>query len=218
MRGRTTTALQLAAILGTLPWVADAGVIRGVVGVPAAHRKFSRIGNEPTGPVRRRLECAGDAVVYLDSIPDNIERQFAKKAGAPVMVQQRGAFVPRTLYVTAGSTVTFLNRDRVYHSVFSVSPTQKFALGKYKPGASVKQTFDTPGPVELFCEFDPEELGYIFVAPNHACTRASSSGNFTFPKLPPGTYRLMVWHPAYGTQSREIEVPKRGEVVVALEL
>src|SRR5206468_7808741 len=99
---------------------------------------------------KRRLEGVSDAVVYLDSIPDKVEHQLAKNARGPFMVQRRGRFVPRTLPVTVGSTVTFLNRDRVYHSVFSVSPVKTFDVGKYAPGTIRKQTFDSPGAVELF--------------------------------------------------------------------
>jgi plastocyanin len=207
----------LVVLLSALPLVANAGVIRGVVTLRAAHRKFTRIGNESGGAVKRRLEGVDGAVVFLDSIPNKIERQLAKKATEPIMVQRRARFIPRTLCVTVGTTVAFLNRDRVYHSVFSVAPAGKFDLGKYAPGTTRRQTFGATGAIELFCELDSGESGYIFVAPNHACSQVTSSGVFALPKLPPGRYQLTAWHPAYGTQTREIQMPKRGDVVVELE-
>src|SRR5262252_403555 len=61
------------------------------------------------------------------------------------LVQQNERFAPRILPIVAGQVVSFPNRDRLYHNVFSVSPTLSFDLGQYKSSDAPRtQTFDKP--------------------------------------------------------------------------
>ena len=47
------------------------------------------------------------------------------------MAQQNIAFVPHVLIVPVGSSVTFPNRDKVRHHVYSFSKAKKFDLKLY---------------------------------------------------------------------------------------
>jgi plastocyanin len=195
MRPLTVFAWMLLAV-AAVP--AGAGVIRGTV-APAS--------------------LAAGCVVYLDSIPPKVEQKLARPAPRQVWVsQRRSGFVPSLRVIALGDTVRFLNRDRRYHNVFSVSPTRKFDLGKYAPGQSLLATFDRAGAVPLFCELHSEETGMLFVAPNHAFARLSRHGTFALPKLPAGTYVLKLWHPRFGEQTREVEVPRKGDVQVSFRV
>ena len=62
------------------------------------------------------------------------------------------------------------------------------------------------------------KAGFVFVAPNPAFARPDRSGAFTLSGLPHGDYRLQVWHPRFGRATREVTVPRRGGVRVALRL
>jgi len=217
MKSRSMHAMWLVITLGLVPGITLAGDLRGSVGVLAAHRQFSRVSGDSTSAGKRRLETMIDAVVYLDSIPARLEKKLSKHPSDAVITQRGGAFSPRTLSVPVGTTVTFLNRDRVYHSVFSVSPARRFDLGKYAPGEGRQVALAAPGPIQLFCDIDPNETGFVFVTPNHASARPGSRGEFAFRKLPPGRYTLRVWHPSYGSLTREIEMPRHGDLEVALE-
>ncbi len=184
--------------LALAPAPAHAGVIRGTV-APAS--------------------LATGSVVYIDSIPPKVEQKLARSAPRQVWVsQRRSGFVPSLRVIALGDTVRFLNRDRRYHNVFSISPTRKFDLGKYAPEQSLLATFDHTGAVPLFCELHPNETGMLFVAPNHAFARLNRHGTFVLPKLPPGTYVLKLWHPRFGEEAREVEVPRKGDVVLNLRL
>ena len=76
--------------------------------------------------------------------------------------------------------------------------------------------FDEPGIVRVFCEMDPDELGYVVVTPNHAFVRPDARGAFKLPPLPQGDYTVTAWHPRYGKISRALLVPKRGDVQLTL--
>ena len=60
-------------------------------------------------------------------IVDNV--QFAPETAA-ILEQENERFQPRILPIVAGQTVSFPNRDRFYHNVFSVSSIEPFDLGQ----------------------------------------------------------------------------------------
>jgi hypothetical protein len=52
-----------------------------------------------------------------------------------VKVLQRNAeFIPRVIPITPGSSVQFVNRDRFFHNVFSITPGAKFNIGRKPTG------------------------------------------------------------------------------------
>jgi hypothetical protein len=127
-------------------------------------------------------------------------------------------FVPRVLAVEVGTTVQFENRDRVYHNVFSVSPVRRFDTGKYAPRQVRPIAFEKPGVVKLYCDIDPSMAGFVFVVPGRHFTQPSTTGSFSLPDLPRGTYTLTVWHPTLGQRTRQVEMPEKGDAIVDFEL
>jgi hypothetical protein len=45
-----------------------------------------------------------------------------------------------------------------------------------------------------------------------------STGRFEMAQVPPGTYRLRMWHEALGTRTKTITVPSAGPLTVDLGL
>ena len=211
-----TVAWLLLALL--IPVIAGAGVIRGTLDVSRARAQFAAARAALPDSVAARPEPLTEAVVCIEAIPEEVERKLARRAVPAKILQQGGAFFPRTLCVPVATAVTFLNQGRVYHNIFSVSPARRFDIGKYGPRETRSVTFDATGAVRLFCEIHPAELGFIYVAPNHAYARPNSAGGFTLPKLPAGKYTLRVWHPTFGTTTKEVEMPSRGDLRVGLRL
>jgi plastocyanin len=204
---RASRSLPILA-LALVAMKAEAGVIRGHWAPPS----------KPPTTVGRTTVASGEAnqgVVWVDSLPPELSQRYAKPQRARV-VQAKETFVPRVTAVAVGSPVRFMNRDDVYHQVFSVSPAKRFDLGRIAPHADAVVTFDQPGIVDLYDELHPEMAAYVVVLPHRLYTRLSRSGDFILPDLPPGTYALHLWHPAYGEMRRTIEVPRYGVVTVAL--
>ena len=72
------------------------------------------------------------------------------------------AFGPRTLTVTAGTSVTWLNRDDVPHLI--ISSTGGFANSKVLDTEQrYTATFQTPGVYPYFCSLHPKMVGKIVV-------------------------------------------------------
>jgi len=204
---KASTALPILA-LALWAMEARAGAIRGHLTAPP--RSGQTVGG--TSVVSGGPE---EAVVWVDSLPANLQRRFRAKPQKRV-VTIKSRFVPRVSAVDAGSAIRFANRDDVYHQVFSRSPAKPFDLGKSAPHHVTVVTFDQPGVIDVYDELHPEMAAYVVVIPHRLYARPSRAGDFVLPDLPAGIYQIHVWHPAHGELRREIEVPRSGTAAIAL--
>jgi len=183
-----------------------------------------------TGTVSvKGLRSPANIVVYLTQAPDAALDLSATKF---VMDQQNLTFIPHVLPIPEGSTVLFPNNDKVDHNVFSLSRSNKFNLGNYKPGERRTVRFDNPGIVELRCDLHAEMLAYILVMRNPYFAVTDADGRFEIPdtrymetyglpkldNLPAGTYTIKIWHEKLKTESEKVSVPDSGVVTVQLNL
>jgi plastocyanin len=84
--------------------------------------------------------------------------QFAIRAApaAEIEVDQKDKqFHPQMLRIKQGDSVKFINSDRYFHNVFSLSDPRTFDLGSYPQGQARSVKFDTPGVVEVECAIHP---------------------------------------------------------------
>lgn len=187
---------------------AAAGVVRGTLFVPRTAR-------------------IQDAVVWLERVPERVERDLAlgkrswflgrrKPPPKPQLVTRRQRFDPRVVVVAAGDTLLIHNEDRVWHGLFSVSPTRAFELGKRAPGNSDSLTFPNPGLVQVRCDIHPAMSASVLVTPNHAFVRPNASGEWQLPELPEGAYVVRAWAPGLRELRREANVERRGETVLQI--
>ena len=142
------------------------------------------------------------AVVYLRPAAGQRPALLSVPAASYEMSQQNRQFNPYIKVVPQGAQVSFPNRDRVAHHVYSFSPAKPFELPLYKGGASQPPgvSMDRAGVVTLGCNVHDWMIGYIYVADTPyfaqvAGLRAEIMG------VPPGKYTLGVWHP--GLDPRE---------------
>jgi hypothetical protein len=216
MRIRVAAAI-VALLAMTEP--AAAGVLRGRLELSSSSRR-----KPPANEVAKPDPRLKDAVVYLERVPEAVERRLTRRwwfqpRPKPPRVRQFGLrFTPRVVAVAAGSEIVFENADRVFHNAFSVSASKRFDLGRYPPGHRDTVTFDRAGVANLHCDVHPEELGFVVVCPNHAFARPDSLGWFELPKLVPGVYLLRAWHPRRGEAKRQVVMPARGDLTVELAL
>lgn len=174
-----------------------------------------------TEPAPVRDAKISDVVVTVREIPAATERHLAHEAGratstSPLIVITGGRFLPRVTVVPAGSLVRLVNDDAAWHRAFSVSAAARFDLDRLRPGDVRTAWLGHAGVVTVHCDFHPDEIGFVRVAPNHAIARPDSLGRFRLPDLPPGTYDVEVWHPWRGAHVRRVVVPKRGDAICDL--
>jgi len=138
-----------------------------------------------------RSEEARDVVVYFR--PD--ERGEVQPLAGPLELRtERKQFVPRSLPVTVGTTVSFPNSDPILHNVFSPPGANSFDLGLYGQGESKQFTFDTPGLVRVYCNVHHNMVAHILVLDTPHFVAVDGDGRFRLEGLPEGEGELFVWH------------------------
>jgi plastocyanin len=138
-------------------------------------------------------KALADAVVFLES---REARALAKPLQGAEMAQKAKQFEPMVLVVTAGTAVAFPNRDTVRHHVYSFSPSKTFELKLYSGVPANPVVFDKTGIAVLGCNIHDAMTGWVVVVDTPYFGRSSTSGATSLSQVPPGNYRLRVWHPA----------------------
>ena len=148
----------------------------------------------------------GKSVVYLESASGPVA-VADKKA---TMDQHGLVFQPHVLVVQTGTTVEFLNSDKVQHNVFwpSISGDKKKThnMGTWPQGEKRPFKFTDPGVVALLCIVHPEMAGYIIVSPTPYFAETGADGAYTLANVPDGDYTITAWHEGKKVQSKKITV------------
>ena len=161
----------------------------------------------------RSAKDVGEAVVWLESRPDT-----ALGIDTVEVLTERKQFRPQVTVITAGSTISFPNKDPFNHNVFSLSEEASSDLGLYPRGKSRSFTFSRPGIVRVYCNVHAKMSAYVLVRDNPHFTRPDADGTFRMSNVPPGRYVLHAWHERARAVSRDIRVRGRGQAPVTLEL
>jgi plastocyanin len=158
----------------------------------------------------RPLSDASNVVVFLDTVRGN--QGFKPAPENPVMASQDMSFIPPVLSILAGSTVSFPNKDDMFHNVFSLSKTKAFDLGLYGPGQEKTVTFEKTGLVKVYCNIHENMKAYILVLGNPYFTLTDKDGNYRLKDVPPGTYTLVCWY--HGPEGKEEIVTQDKRITV----
>jgi len=150
---------------------------------------------------------SGESVVYVDTISG---KTFPAPTKSPVVDQKGLLFQPHITVVQVGTTVEFLNSDKVAHNVFWTSvggnKKQGHNLGTWPQGEKRSFKFDSPGPVPLLCNVHPEMAGYIVVVPTPYYALTDKSGEYKIENVPDGSYNVVAWHEGAKNQSKPVNV------------
>src|SRR5436853_6185038 len=186
--------LALVVMVAALSLVASAGTISG---------KVSGV--------------SGESAVYVDAIPG---KTFPAPAQHPVMDQKGLMFQPHLMVVPQGTTVDFLNSDKVAHNVFwtSVGGNKKLThnLGTWPQGEKRSFKFDNPGAVPLLCNVHPEMSGYIVVSPTTYYATTDHSGYYKIKNATDGSYTITACDDRAKNQANHVAVDRIDELKFTL--
>ncbi|MCZ4314349.1 methylamine utilization protein [Comamonadaceae bacterium G21597-S1] len=134
-----------------------------------------------------------DAVVFLQS---REARALVRPAQGAEIAQKAKVFDPAVLVVPVGTPVAFPNRDTVRHHVYSFSPAKSFELKLYSGVPANPVLFDKTGIAVLGCNIHDAMTAWVVVVDTPYYGRSMAGGTVTMTDVPPGNYRLRVWHPS----------------------
>jgi plastocyanin len=116
-------------------------------------------------------------------------------------------FSPHVQAASVGQFVLIKNSDPIMHTAHAVFANQQpqFNVGLY-PGRVSRKPLIAAGIATIRCDVHPWMIGFIVVTehPYHAVS--DIYGEYELTDVPPGAYRMKVWHETLGTQEKRIEV------------
>lgn len=131
---------------------------------------------------------------------------------------QRKEFTPDVLVASVGSQVSFPNRDPFNHNVFSRSDEAPFDLGLFGRDQTRSVRLSKPGIVRIYCNVHAQMWAVVVVLETPFVARPGADGAFRIANVPPGGYRLRIWHERGGETTREVEIGPGGLADLTLSL
>jgi plastocyanin len=111
--------------------------------------------------LRQLLPIAMSVVALLWTITPRALAAGSPGAAATIVLAREFMFAPTSLTVSAGSTVTWTNKDDEPHTV--VSDSAVFRSGALDTDESFSFRFDKPGTYHYACSIHPRMVGTIVV-------------------------------------------------------
>ncbi len=102
------------------------------------------------------MACASNAQVQPAPRPNEV--QVFEPAGQP----DRWAYTPKAIAVAKGTTVTFVNRGKEFHTVTSDAPGRPFDLS-IDTNQTGTITFEQVGTFTYHCGIHPQMIGTVRV-------------------------------------------------------
>lgn len=111
--------------------------------------------------VSRAASALAMGLFLLAGTEAYLSRAEAEKPPAAEVKLDNFSFGPADLTVTAGTTVTWTNKDEVPHTV--VSDDKLFKSSPIDTDEKYAHKFETPGTYKYFCSLHPKMTGTIVV-------------------------------------------------------
>ena len=160
-----------------------------------------------TTPAGAPLEDAAFVLEPLAGAPPAPPRRNA------VIAQQDREFVPYATIVQTGTYIEFPNRDPMKHHVYSFSSAKNFEIKLYVGLPVQPVVFDKPGEVAIGCNVHDWMEAYVLVVDTPYFAKTGPNGRALINNVPPGRYRLRLWHPRQKIAVAPREVEVKGNVL-----
>lgn len=128
-------------------------------------------------------------------------------------------FSPHVKAVQVGSQMEVSNADPVLHNTHIRKSEATFLNVALPPGGkAIRKTLADPGRLDVRCDAHRFMRASVHVFAHPYFTVTDPAGKFELTEVPPGAYRIRVWHETLGMREKAVTVPAQGQTVVNLEL
>ena len=228
MKAVWTVVAILGLILSgvTVALAQEGGTLSGRItyaGAPPAKKKLD---------ITKDKEVCGKVEHYDDSLVVGPDKGLAnavvmvmgakggKFASQKVELDQRGCkYVPRVVVVPTTGQLDILNSDGILHNIHTESaanPSFNKAQPKFKKVMTEK--FTKPEIIKAACDAHAWMMGWIVATDHPFVGVTDEKGNFTIKDVPPGNYKVEIWHETLGKQVKEVSVKAKEEAKLSVEM
>ena len=196
------------SITGTVKWSGD--VPKAKMITPGVDKQICHVGPEEALVINEKTLGIKNAVVVLLKIKKG--KKFASKR---VTLDQKGCmYAPRVVVAPVKGEVAFQSSDPVTHNVHIYTKRNRSfnlilpprAKGSDKAEPVVK-SFARSDRIMVKCDIHSWMKGWILVSSHPYRVVTDENGKFNITDIPPGTYKIAVWHEQAYSKTRTKGVP-----------
>ena len=151
-----------------------------------------------------------NAVVVIENIDKG--KAYNKAAIIP-FANKKCMFKPHVTTAVAGQRLGIVSRDPILHNTHLYhGPKGRTLYNIAIPlqNIVIKKPLRKPGKVTVKCDAHEWMLGYVYVAKSPYVTVTAASGSYTIKNVPPGSYKVKVWHEKLGAVTKNVIVKAGG--------
>jgi len=157
-----------------------------------------------------------NAVVYISKIKKG---KPAKKT-VKVLNQEGCVYVPHVQAAVKGSRLQLKSKDEILHNVHAKLNGKRVMFNVALPSTKqvVTKKLRKTGLYDITCDAGHhwmQAYTLVFKHPYFAVT--GESGRFSLGDIPPGKYKLVVWHEKLGKKRTTITIPANGHAAADFE-
>ena len=148
-----------------------------------------------------------NAVVMLLDVKEGKALEITAKA----VIDQKGCeYTPHVQAVSVGTQLEVVNSDAVLHNVHAYNPQGRTLFNIAQPikgqrTSSKRMRFQKPGIYSFACDAGHIWMSAYVVAVEHPYYAVTDeNGNFRIEDVPPGTYRIKMWHEGFSIEKKEV--------------
>jgi plastocyanin len=169
--------------------------------------------------VERASGGISDVVISVEGI--NRGKPIVSEKTSITFENRTCRFLPRTNVAAVGNVLAIVNADPILHNThIRVDNRSGNTIMNVVQPAGVDviiKPLKIAGFFDIRCDAHPFMQASIHVFEHPYFGVTNSSGRFEMVQVPPGTYRLRMWHEALGARTKTITVPSAGSLSLDLE-
>lgn len=139
-----------------------------------------------------------------------VEGAGGAKPGAGVITQKNCRFEPHAQVIAAGSALEVRNEDGITHNFhsygFENDPLNFSQPGDMKVKKIKGDSFEFPEVIQIRCDIHEWMEGWVVVTESGAAAVTDGEGNFSISGIEPGSYKVKVWHEAFGEVVKDVKI------------
>ena len=150
---------------------------------------------------------------------EGIERG-KKPSHSPLLIENKHChFIPHLLVGMAGDTFEVRNSDPGLHNThLHLEEASILNVAMPPGGRNVKRPLPAPGIVDIRCDARKFMQGWLVVTDNPYAAITDEEGNYKISGIPPGTYKVKIWHEGLPEEEKEVMISPGGKTRLNLSL
>ncbi len=163
-----------------------------------------------------------NALLWIEGTPAKRHPSKSEKDGFNTessyrLDQQDCEYVPHVLVVPPEVALKITNSDPIAHNVHTISDENP-SFNKFQKKNKLSVVFQYPEIIQVECNMHSWMKAWIVVADSTYYALTDKDGSFKIENIPPGTYKLRLWHESLGENVKEVVVKSAEDLKVDFKL